>query len=99
MGFTITNSGIDAYDDGDAYDRIWNAFVVGLDNGENWPGATMGPGGYITRQHDSSENSVRITGRLVNLIRGKGFRLVSLTECLTGRRVDNGGGGSGGGQG
>jgi peptidoglycan/xylan/chitin deacetylase (PgdA/CDA1 family) len=74
-GLIITQHNIETYDyTGDA-DRIFNAFQLSI--------SLKGPGGnFISVQRDSIQSSVGVTGKVIDLIKSNGFRLVTLDQCL-----------------
>jgi len=74
-GLIITQHNIETYDyTGDA-DRIFNAFQLSI--------SLKGPGGnFISVQRDSIQASVGVTGKVIDLIKQNGFRMVTLDQCL-----------------
>lgn len=75
-GLIISQHNMESYDyTGDA-DRIFNAFQLSISL------KAPASGNFISVQRDSIRSSVDVTGRIIDLIKSNGYRLVTLDQCV-----------------
>lgn len=75
-GLIVTNYNLDTYDYGNNGGRTLEAVKLALTL------AGKGAGSFISIQHDGVQQSVGVTGKIIDFIKGSGYKLVKLDECL-----------------
>ena len=75
-GLIISQHNMESYDyTGDA-DRIYNAFQLSMSL------KAPGSGNFISVQRDAIRSSVDVTGRIIDVIKSNGYRMVTLDQCV-----------------
>ncbi len=75
-GLIVTNYNIDTSDYNTTGESIYNNVNLSLSL------KGKGQGAFISVQHDGVQQSVAITERIITLVQGSGYKIVTLDECL-----------------
>lgn len=75
-GLIITQHNMESYDYTGDGDRIFNAFQLSISL------KAPGSGNFISVQRDSIRSSVDVTGRVIDVIKSNGYRMVTLDQCV-----------------
>lgn len=75
-GAVVTTNNLNTYDYTNDGRRVLLAVELGLSL------VGRGAGSFIVIQHDSYQQSVEVTGKIIKMAQGNLYRLVTLDECL-----------------
>ncbi len=75
-GLVVSSFNLESYDYTGDSKKIFDSIKLSLSLTGN------GAGSFISIQHDGVQQSVGVTGKVIDLIKSKGYKLVKLDECL-----------------
>lgn len=75
-GLIVTNFNLETYDYTNDGTRTFNAVKLALSL------VGKGAGSFISIQHDGVQQSVGVTGKIIDLVKGHGYKFVKLDECM-----------------
>lgn len=76
LGLTITKAKVDIRDENNKMDSIWGSLGRGLAH------SAPANNSFIIRQRDLMPNSVASTDKIIDYLVEKGYKIVSLEECV-----------------
>lgn len=76
LGYTITKAKLEIRDENNKMDSIWNSLGRGLAS------ASPKVNSFILKQREIMPNSVNSVDRIVDYVQDKGYKIVSLEECV-----------------
>lgn len=76
LGFVITKAKIEIRDESNRMDSIWSSLGKGM------AGASIENNSFIIRQREFMSNSISSVERIIEYIREKGFKIVSMEQCI-----------------
>lgn len=75
-GLIVTNFNLETYDYHNDGTRTLNAVKLALSL------VGKGTGSFISIQHDGVQQSVGVTGKIIDLVKSSGYKFVKLDECM-----------------
>lgn len=75
-GAVVTSHNLDTYDYSKDANRVLSAYQLATSL------LAPGAGSFITVQHDGIQESVAVTGKVIDVVKDAGYKLVTLDACL-----------------
>lgn len=76
LGYTITKAKLEIRDENNKMDSIWNSLGRGLAN------SSPETNSFIFKQREIMPNSVNSVDRIIDYVQEKGFKIVTMEECV-----------------